>query len=788
MSNGITLISGLPQNPPFVPQVEVRNNLAQHVRAITGQLMFYVQSHAPANFLVGHFYQLVGQNGFNNPAFTTLVQETVIIIDHIMSNQNPPPPFGKILEEYIPIIVIGAAASYATQAQAILNNPQVTQDIVNMAYSSAQQFNQLRQQSQNWFQGAKMQQYQQQAMYPGMPGYPQQPQMPYGQQPMMYQQPMMPQQMPAYGQMPMQQPAMAYAGQPQQPAYAMAQRPPVMNQQMMPGYPMQNGYQPQVIPPGVIPQQPGGPYQPQVAGGMFNPHAAAQAGYQQPMPYGFTPPTSGPRSGGLGAAIPGVNDQGQPTPPAATNANQPHYQPQPAYQQNSNVGQPPQPQQSVQQQYTQPAPAAAVSNIQQAPAAQAQTQPVMTAPTPSNNPVPATQSTSSNSLQSFIAGESTVYRIPNGSGFVRHPFVYERTSEYHVVKLNQNGEVIEQQVLDLGEQVQLSDHDTRQYFTARTKEDLVNPDLSRFTAALDKAATTMTAKDIMQKIASLTNEDEEELSRETATILRDALDNNLITVDKVFHKGAQHTVTPHFQFMSIVDESLGRKASNVAATFRSVVLQNWPMSGDEARLASKITASDDIYELHQLLSALVDRLPPMTKVPFVDWITDFVNTEIKRYFGLPWSMESFVLDMQELLDELVKTESIEFINEFVKHIHYRLTTTILYAYTPAELNEVCRADVIEESDSRYFARVDQIVLVPARSHDVPYTYNGRAGLILNTEYRSLTRLIDIALEAGGTHLAELQLVTQDGDILRIHPIINDNSYVLYKKMNLANAG
>lgn len=780
MSNGITLISGLPHNPPFVPQVDVRNNLMQHVKAITGQLMHYIQSQAPANFLIGHFYQLVGQNGFNNPAFTNLVQETVIIIDHIMSNQNPPPSFGNILEEYIPIIVIGAAASFATQAQGVLNNPQVTQDIVNMAYSSAQQFNQLRQQSQNWFQGAKMQQYQPQAMYPGMPGYPQQPQMPYGQQPMMYQQPMMPQmpQMPAYGQMPMQQPAMAaYAGQPQQPAYAMAQRPPVMNQQMVPGYPMQNGYQPQVIPPGMPVGQPGGVYQPQVAGGMFNPQAA-QGGYQQAQPYGFTPPSSGPRSGGLGAAIPGVNDP-QAQPATAQTQAQAQYQPAPAYQQTSNVGQP--------QQYAQPATAAAVSNIQPAPA-QAQTQPVMSAPTPSNNPVPATQAASSNSLQSFIAGENTVYRIPNGSGFVRHPFVYERTSEQHVVKLNQNGEVIEQQVVDLGEQVQLSDHDTRQYFLARTKEDLVNPDLSRFTAALDKAATTMTAKDIMQKIASLTNEDEEEVSRETAKILRDALDHNLITVDKVFHKGAQHTVAPHFQFMSIVDESLGRKASNVAATFRSVVLQNWPMSGDEARLASKITSSDDLYELHQLLSALVDRLPPMTKAPFVDWVTDFVNTEIKRYFGMPWSLDSFVLDMQELLDEIVKTESTEFVDEFVKHIHYRLTTTILYAYTPAELNEVCRADVIDESDSRYFARVDQIVLVPARSHDVPYTYNGRAGLILNTEYRSLTRLIELALEAGGTHLAELQLVTQDGDILRIHPIINDNSYVLYKKMNAANVG
>lgn len=786
MSNGITWISGLPQNPSFVPQVDVRSNLVPHVRTITGNLMHYIQSNAPANFLVGHFYNLVGQNGFNNPAFVTLVQDAVIIIDYIMSNQNPAPPIGKLLEENIPVIVLGASASYATNAQAVLSQAQVTQDIINMAYNSAQQFNQLKQQSQNWFQGAKMQQFQPQ--FNGMPMYGQ------PQQPMQFMQP----QMPMYGQMPMHGAPAVFPGQPM-PAYAMAQQRPMVNpQQMMPtnqGYPMQNGYQPQVVAPnmGMAPQgQVGQPYQPQVAGGMFNPQmqqVPAYGGYN-PQGYGYTPPASGPRSGGLGAPIPGVNDQPPQQQVQNNQQNQPAYQPTPAYQQSANVGHPPLP---TQNQYQQPAPAVAATNIQPAPApAQQITQPVMSSPMPqTTNPTPSAPPVTpqGKTLQTLVASEATVYRVPNGSGFTRHPFVYDSTSEQHLVSVNQKGEVIEQKVIDLnGEQVQLSDHDTRHYFLARTKEDLVNPDLAKFTAALDKAATTVTAKDIMQRIAALSNENEEELSRETAKILRDALDNNMIMVDKVFHKGIQHSVTPHHQFKSIVDESLARQVGDVAATFRSVVSQHFPLTGEEARLASLITSSDDLYELHRLLTGLADRLPVTVKAPFVDWVTDFVNTEIKRYFGMPWTLDSFLLDMQELLDELGKTETTEFMEEFVKHIHFRLTTTILYAYTPAELNEVCRSEVVPEGDERYFARVDQVVLIPARSHDVPYTYNGRAGLILNTEYRSLTRLIELTLEAGGTHLAELQIVTQDGDALRIHPIINDNSYVLYKKLETKHLG
>ena len=204
------------------------------------------------------------------------------------------------------------------------------------------------------------------------------------------------------------------------------------------------------------------------------------------------------------------------------------------------------------------------------------------------------------------------------------------------------------------------------------------------------------------------------------------------------------------------------------------------MSDDTAKIANLITTSADLYALHQHFCRLTDRMIPSDSSPFIDDVTDFVNLELKRYFGLPWKMTSFQTDMLDMLDLLIKEEGEEFAGLVANHVHERLTTSLLYAYTPAELNEVVRQEMYEESDIRLFARVDQAVLLPVRSHDMPYTYNGRAGLILATSYQSLNRLIKNAFEMAGAHVAELKIVTLDGDIIHIHPIVNDNSYVMFK--------
>ena len=773
--NGVQMLQGLPNNVPFVPQVEVRDNLRQQVKRITGEILQYMQTNAYANTLVRPLYEFIGQNGFNNPAFVQLVQDSVIIIDYMMSNSPTPMNFESALKEAISVIGIGASSSYASRNQQFihaLNNPNLQQQALN----AAAEYQQLSNTAKNWFQGAKMTQFypQQMPMYgqPQMPGYqyapamqPQMPGMP------MYGQPIygMSQQMPMYAQA-----AMARPG-----AYVNPQ------QMMQPG----QQFQPQYMPP-----QPQMPYQPQVAGGYMNPQMPQQMPYQ--AGYGFTQPTQGPRAGGLGTSIPGVNNQQpQAQPQGAPYQPQSSYQPQAAYAQQPNLGNP---QQSVAQanvgqnlpnqgQYQpQHAPIAPANVNTQQPAATmtpVNTQPVQQQPKPTSTPVMI--SSERNTETRILAGvEEMVYRIPNGSGLTRLPFMYDYTTEGHKVSLNTNGEVISQSILPKDELVNLSEHDTTPYFLARTVKDLVSPNLKAFTTVLDRTAVEVTATSIMEKIAALQDKDEEEIARETAIILRDNLSDKLLVLNDCFVMTNGYKVNPHDQFRTIAAKPIAAKLSEISATYRAVVPFKWGMTGTTAKIAHSITTAKDVMTLHQQFCALVEILIPVNASPLIDEVTEFVNTEIRRYFGLDFTMSSFCLDFQEVIATIELEEGAEFAGIVCEHLLQRLTSTILYAYTPKELNEVCRNESFEDDDSRIFARVDQVVLLPVRSRDIPYTYNGRAGLILNTSYQALNRLITKMFESAGAQVSELQLHTLDGDTIRIHPIMNDNSYVMYKTQTM----
>lgn len=796
--SGIVMLQGLPNNVPFVPQVEVRDNLRQYLPRITGEVMLFMQQQGITNTIVNAFYQLIGQNGFNNQAFVTLVQEVVIGIDYIVSVVSPGQHIDASLQENIATIVNGAAASYATKQPQVMQSLQ-TQTLQLFAQQAAATYNQLMNSAKGWFQGAKMNPY---------PMYPQQPQM-YGQPQMMPQPQMMAPMMmqpgyaPAYAGAAMAAPA-PYNGMPvygQQPA--MYGQQPRMNPQQGYGQP----YQPQT---GFVAAAPAGAgYVPQVAGGMFNPNAVAQPYYGQAAPqYGFSAPSSGPRTGGLGQAIPGVS---QSNPQQYQEQN--NYQPQaavaqnivPAYQQQPNLNQPNVVGQNLPPQPVSPVAAVAVPQQQQTVAQATQEQPVMTAPQPVAQTIiphatapnevigqqtvqPQSQAVSIEAAASgqapagalVLANESTRYRISNGSGYTRLPFVYDYTTEKHLVRLNANGDVIEQQVIDKDQQVELNDHKTTPYFIARTKEDQVLPNLKVFNDILDRAGTEIAISDILNRIAALQDKDEEEINKEVAVILRDSLSDKLVVINKTFYGKAENKVSYHEQFRGIAGiGAIANKAAEVAATFRHVAVSSFTMQGKAAAIAHRITMSEGLADLHQFFTSLIDHIPAIQASPLIDSVTDFVNVEMKRYFGLDIKMSSFVIDMMDAISIIIEEESPEFAGVVSSHLHERLTSTILYAYTPAELNEVLRENVYDEGDYRLFARVEQVVILPVRSRDVPYTYNGRAGLILATEYASLNRMIQCTFEMAGTHVAELKLVTLDSDVIHIHPIMNDGSYVMF---------
>lgn len=761
--NPIMMIPNLPHSPPFVPQVDCRPNMADQVKLITGYLMQEIQSKAMADrSFMANMYNFVGYNGYQNTHFIQLVQEVTTIIDYLISQCGE--DFNSVIQKVIPSSVLSVAATLAQQ------NPQIMAslpaNVQTQMGATSQHYLQLLKTADNWLKGAKMQQYQPQQYFPGQPqqlvnqfgqpimapqgypqqpavgyppqaavGYPQQPAVGYPAQGAVMQPQMNPQQQAAayYQQQ-------AYAAQQQQALAAQQQQAYAAQQQNQMRQNQAMGQHPQGYVPQVANNQ---PYVPQVAG---SPFAAPQ-----------TQQTSGPRQGGLGSV--GIMQPEQ-TP------EQQAYVPQaaatgvamsPSYQQPSGI----QPQA--------PAPAAAAVMQPQAPINYSE--PTVTAQAIS----PKEVSNATNLWVSKIP-EGTLYRcLGRNNSITRLPYVFDVTKEAHLAVIS-NGVVVEQKVESKGDTVELSEHETIHYFPARTVADHKAPDVTKFTTALDKTLEVIELDKILNEIEALQDPDEESLERATAGIIKTALAKTVRITKPVLSVATNY----RREIDQMLDEKLKISTSKDNITARHVKVMPWSLSGELSTYGSRVTLSPDLESLHRNFAQLINRLPPEKGSPLVDEVSAVVNRELTRYFGLKLTVDSFVLDFHDLMEAITKRESVEFASIVAKHIHERLTQTILYAYTPEELAEVCGKMVIDDPDARVYAIVKEVMLLPVRSHDVPYAYNGKAGLLLNTEYPSLTRMIDSALERSSPHTDELLVITLDDDIMRISPILNDNCFVMYK--------
>lgn len=745
--NPVMMIPGLPNNPPFVPNIQCRPEMVQNVKLITGYLLQEIQSKAMADrsFML-NMYNFVGQNGFQNEHFTRLVYEVTTIIDYLIANTGE--HFNSVIAKVIPSAVLSVAVTLAQQNPQLLAS--VPQNVRNQMGQTTTHYLSLLQTADNWLKGAMMQNYNPQNFFPGM-----QPQAPVA-----YQGQYMPQvagaMMPVQGgvMQPMMNPAVANphaaAMYMQQQQNAMlAQQQNLMRQQVQSfGNAPAQGYLP--------PQNQ--PYVPQVAG-------AINVGYQ---PAAFQQPqqVSGPRTGGLGTTGLGQNQQPQQT------AEQAAYVPQaaanvPTYQQPTAL----QPQQPAG--YTQQAPVAAATMQPQ--------EPLMSPPVATNTgevkTSPITPSQAKDLVNNWtVANADTPYKcVGKNNTITRLPYVYDITKEVHLVVLA-NGVAVEQKVEQKGDQVELSEHETIHYFPARTAADRAKPDVELFTQQLDKTLETIELSKILADIEALQDPNEESLAKETAAIVKNALTKGVYVDEPVV------SVTDRYR--AEVNQKLGSKlkisASKDAVVTRHIKIEPWAMSESAAAYASNVTLSVDLSDLHRNLSLLVNRLAPEHATPLVDRVTDHVNRELNRYFGLGLRLDSFILDFGEMLEVLGKNHSPEFVTKVLQHIHERLTQTILYAYTEKEVKEITNGAVEIGIDERAYMTIKELVFLPVRSRDIPYAYNGKAGLLLNTEYPSLTRLIDSTLEKSSPHTDEMLIITLDDDIMRISPILNDNCFVMYK--------
>lgn len=728
--NPVVIIHNLPNEPPFVPEIIVSDKFKDKVKYITGLLMKEIQNRALTDKgIMLNMYEYMSPNGYQNKYFPQLVQEVVTIIEYMVFDKGE--DYAKSLLKVVPMAIMSIASMLAKQNPEVLRNLPLA--LINSMISASTQYINLQHNAETWRKGANM--YPQANPHFTIAGYNHagQPVNAYGQvigqaqitptQPQYMQQGAVanPAAMNAYGQqqalLAQQQHQQALMAQQQQQAL-LAQQQALMAQQRQQQYAVGNNM---FVPPQTN-------YVPQVAGG--------------------------PRAGGIGSGDSGVSVQ-------SVSGNETAYVPQVAGGPNNQVAMP--------------------NNQYHAPVAHAAPM-ASVAPPPSISPPQTTgtvtiQPVENGGEQWQVSTDNTKYRCPGVNNIItRLPYLYNVLTEKHEV-IVVNGTAVKQRVSDIGDQVKLSQHESKHYFAPRRRIDYSTPKQETFDLEIEKILNQTSTDTIKEKLDALPKDNEESLSKETAVIVRDAV-KGLVRISKpiVTVMGTDWRILAK----NGLNPSYGINPDKDAVAMRVIEVLPYQISGSLVSHAQRITVSATLEQLHTNFSILVNESEARLASLLIDIVTKFVNTELQKYFGLNITIDSFVLDFSDLMKLIETSESVEFKTVVSEHLLRRLTSTILYSYTSDNLNQIAGTEVSKEVDNRLFAKVNEVILLPIHSRDIPYAYNGKAGLLLNTEYPKLTRSIEKLLEESNPHAVDVRIVTLDGDELIISPILNDNSYILYK--------
>lgn len=263
-------LQGLPNNPPFVAQVQCREVMLPHVQLITGTVIKYIQDNSARNPILDYLYKVASVNGYNNPLVHGMVDLATTMLDQV-SMGDPNILMGNILSVVEGVCTGAAAQQFLTQPNITSQGTELVKSLRDLASSYERSLA-----SACTYKGVNMTQ-----QYLPPNGYPAQyvQQGAPGQQ--MYVQPgFVPAPQGYYH--PQQMPQMMVPGQP-----GMMIAPPGM----MPGQPMMAPNAPQYY------QQPR-PGMPSFGGSPYH-NPIGTGGYGGPIPQqtGFGGPSVGPRAG-----------------------------------------------------------------------------------------------------------------------------------------------------------------------------------------------------------------------------------------------------------------------------------------------------------------------------------------------------------------------------------------------------------------------------------------------------------------------------------------------------------
>lgn len=777
-------IPGLPNNPPthlvdYFHNKAMLESVQKQLNFIIGCLLNSLQNKAASLKPVTLYLDLMDQEKFNGPLTFDYLSKGIDYANFCVATKdlnNIRQGWPKLSDDFS----IGMSAAFVLNNESILR--QIPEALLVPLQNSATAFSTELSAAINFSNNGsiKMQQFYQQPMQmmpaQGVQQYPANGLQSFMQQPMQ----MIPQQ--GFGQ-PMMQPQMQMQMQPQQLMMFIQQNPQLMAMyQQNPQYAMQQAQNM------LMQSQMQNPYMQRA--NTMNPAVGQQTMMPQAPVHGYINNTQqfgvvqesqvGTARGSSFSKAP-ANTQPQ---QVHLNQNNQHMQQNPQFQ--ANVQQPqfnPQPtahQPSVQQQVTgatvvhgnrQPQQVNMTQQVQPINNQRSVPQHVVAPQQPVNNQVysnlsdlplePTLPDTS------VVADSDMVYDV-NGRRIGR---VYNRDKEIVKVILDNEGVVIVDNIEEAT--MKYEEHETQRILPTRTKaEKRASASTERMNTVLELASNEVTYLEVLEKIQKDQQEAGEELVEIDTSRIITEMGTNAIRLDKSLYTLTKQSVLP------IIKTILDKNMIPVDTATRSVVADvviGGPLVIDET-LATEVEKLNKTTNLNDYISQLeaISRLD--LENSHWSWIHDEVlheiNNFLEKYYGLAITIDSVILDLDELIDYLAMNYGNDLSTHVYTALHTMLVSTVLQVF-----RHETNPDIVNEGQI-LIGKIYRVITLPIVTCQVPYNAPGKSGIVDRNTHTQLVKLLEGMMKWREDYHS-LLLITVDNDIIEVNSTTIDGNYIMY---------
>ncbi len=366
-----------------------------------------------------------------------------------------------------------------------------------------------------------------------------------------------------------------------------------------------------------------------------------------------------------------------------------------------------------------------------------------------------------------IANDEMTYNIQGR----RVPKIYSRENEILMVTQDVDGVVVEDIIMEA--KVKYEEHESQRILPTRTKaEKRASASNERMNKVLELASTDVSYKSILEKIRADQEAAGEEMVDVDVSRIITELGTNAVRLDMPTYALSKTSILPIIR--TILDQNMMPVDTTNRPVLSDVVIGG-PLSVSEV-LATEIDKLNKTHNLNEYISQLdaISRLD----IPNYHWtwihdeVLKEVNNFIEKYYGLAITIESVLMDLDELIDYVAKNYHNDLSSQMYMGLHTMLTSTVLQVFRHAEWPEIV------DDNQIYLGKVYRVVTLPIVTCQVPYNSPGKSGIIDRNTHTQLVALLD-KLMKGREDYHSILLITVENDILEVMTTTIDGNYIMY---------